>query len=195
MRRRLLTIAIFLLAGAVVNVAVAWGLMHLQRQSFYVSYTFDEAQITSFARRSVTETADLSVFDAMGFGGLGWTELHCAVGEQRQLVVVITAFVAGWPMDALRCYRVNRNAKWDGISPPAFTGARPFPKTPILLGFLINTLFYAAILWLLIPGPFALRRLVRVRRGLCPKCAYPMGESAVCSECGCKLPRPLRPAT
>ena len=44
-------------------------------------------------------------------------------------------------------------------------------------------------------GLRALRRVLRVRRGLCPKCAYPMGESAVCSECGQALPKRLRPAT
>ncbi len=53
-----------------------------------------------------------------------------------------------------------------------------------MLGLSTNTLFYAAILWLLIGGLFALRRFLRVRRGLCPKCAYPMGESSVCTECG-----------
>ena len=62
------------------------------------------------------------------------------------------------------------------------------PFGPLLPGFAINTLFYAATLWLLSGGPFRLRRLIRVRRGLCPKCAYPMGESAVCSECGKSLP-------
>ena len=45
-----------------------------------------------------------------------------------------------------------------------------------------------AILGLLIPASFALRRLIRRRRGLCPKCGYPMGEAAVCSECGRTLP-------
>ncbi len=59
---------------------------------------------------------------------------------------------------------------------------------PIIPGFAVNTLFYAAILWLLIAGPFALRRFLRVRRGRCPKCAYPAGESSVCSECGKALP-------
>ncbi len=58
------------------------------------------------------------------------------------------------------------------------------PLGPIPLGFAVNTLFYAALLWLLIPGPVALRRFLRVRRGLCPKCAYPMGGSSVCTECG-----------
>ncbi len=62
--------------------------------------------------------------------------------------------------------------------------ARVFPLRPLPLGFAINTLFYAALLWPLICVPLALRGLLRLRRGLCPKCAYPMGESAVCTECG-----------
>ena len=63
-----------------------------------------------------------------------------------------------------------------------FRGDRPADVAvrPIWLGFAVNTFFYATLLWL----PFVLRRFLRVRRGLCPKCAYPMGESAVCTECG-----------
>ncbi len=26
--------------------------------------------------------------------------------------------------------------------------------------------------------------VVRTKRGLCPKCAYPLGESPVCTQCG-----------
>ncbi len=66
--------------------------------------------------------------------------------------------------------------------------ARIIPYRPIWPGFAINTIFYAATFWLLIPGPFALRRFRRVRRGLCPKCAYPVGDSSVCTECGKALP-------
>ncbi len=44
---------------------------------------------------------------------------------------------------------------------------RVLPLIPIWPGFAINTVFYAIVLWLLIPGPFALRRLIRRRRGLC----------------------------
>ncbi len=68
---------------------------------------------------------------------------------------------------------------------------RLLPLRPTWPGFAINTLFYAAILWLL-PGSFALRRFLRVKRGLCPKCAYPMGESSVCTECGRALPHRRR---
>ncbi len=66
---------------------------------------------------------------------------------------------------------------------------RVLPLGMIWPGFAVNTLLYAAVLWLLVPGPFALRRFLRVRRGLCPKCAYPMGESSVCTECGRELPQ------
>ena len=65
---------------------------------------------------------------------------------------------------------------------------------PIWPGFAINTIFYAAILWLLAWGASVLRRFLRLRRGLCPKCAYPMGESSVCTECGNALPRRRRMA-
>ena len=52
----------------------------------------------------------------------------------------------------------------------------------------MNTFFYAVILWLLICGPFVLRRFIRMKRGRCVKCGYPLGESPVCSECGKTLP-------
>ncbi len=57
---------------------------------------------------------------------------------------------------------------------------------PVWPGFVINALFYAGILWLLIPGQFALRRLIRRRRGLCPACGYDLrhAEHEACPECG-----------
>ncbi len=63
---------------------------------------------------------------------------------------------------------------------------RVLPLLPLWPGFPINTLFYASLLWLLIPGPFVLRRLIRRRRGLCPACGYDLrhGEHEACPECG-----------
>ena len=69
-------------------------------------------------------------------------------------------------------------------------GAYRLPLGIIWPGFAFNVLFYATLLWLLICGPFVLRRLLRVRRGRCPKCAYPIGESSVCTECGHRVPAP-----
>jgi hypothetical protein len=53
-------------------------------------------------------------------------------------------------------------------------------------GFIINTLFYAIILWLLILGPFVLRRHIRRKRGQCPKCGYDLRgiPGSGCPECG-----------
>ncbi len=111
MRRRIFTVAIFLLAAAVVNVAAAWAMT--------------------------------------------WTSMHYDTDDR--------------PLRALRLYLL-----W----------IRP--------GLALNTLLTATIGWLLIYGPMALRRLIRrfsrIRRGLCPKCAYPIGESNVCTECGQPLP-------
>jgi len=38
-------------------------------------------------------------------------------------------------------------------------------------------------------APKSLRRRRRIKRGLCPACAYPVGQSPVCTECGFPLLR------
>ncbi len=60
------------------------------------------------------------------------------------------------------------------------------PYQPIWIGFGINTVFYAAPLWLLTLGPFAARRMIRRKRGRCIKCGYDLrgAEHEVCPECG-----------
>jgi hypothetical protein len=64
------------------------------------------------------------------------------------------------------------------------------PLRPLWPGFAINTIFYAAILLALFFAPGSVRRMIRRRRGLCPACAYPVGTSPVCTECG----KPVNPA-
>lgn len=64
------------------------------------------------------------------------------------------------------------------------------PSRPLVLGFIVNILIYAAPPWALVAGVWTLRRRSRRRRGLCERCAYPTGPSRVCSECGATLLRP-----
>jgi hypothetical protein len=77
---------------------------------------------------------------------------------------------------------------------------RIFPIHPIFPGFAINTIFYAAVLWVLFAVPLKVRRWRRIKRGVCVRCAYPVGASAVCSECGTPVkalhgaPPPATPA-
>ena len=109
-------------------------------------------------------------------------------------------FAFGWPAPAL-CYQILILPSRELIITNGFflTGPVPswawadhsaLPLRAIWPVFALNTIFYAAILWMLVAGAFALRRFSRARRGLCPTCAYPMGQSATCTECG--KPRPRR---
>ncbi len=78
---------------------------------------------------------------------------------------------------------VHVQHRWNGYP---FTDTRALAGLPLFPGFLINTLFYAVLLWLLWSAPFATRRLIRKRRGHCLKCGYDLGhaEHDVCPECG-----------
>ena len=97
---------------------------------------------------------------------------------------------AGWPARSLACLYVidaGTVVSEGAIDFQPASGAFSRILTPHMIpfgirssGFAINTLFYAAIPWLL----FQLRRYLRIRRGHCPACGYPAGEASVCSECG-----------
>ena len=232
MKRHLLTIAVCLLLGAVVNVAVAWGSAFLGDSDAEIDRTELRSPLpvgSDMSHRAATA-------DEMAWlRSQGWkprrrntkcTRWDVAVRERRRIgfnqrtlvprpIVLENCILrwpwnpkpyavlvkAGWPLSCVRDQLLPRSTSFDGaydhesglLLPRVF---RPAPKEPqylpagvIAVGFAINTIFYAAFVWLLICGPFVLRRFLRVRRGLCPKCAYPMGESAVCTECGIALPR------
>jgi hypothetical protein len=159
MKRRLLKLAVFLLLGAIINVAVAWGCA------------------SQWESKSSIGLTDRSYYSQ-----------HSAHNE----------FSAGLPLRSLTGRRGS--ALWSGEEIDGFwiiPRSRPnwdvfLPISPIWSGFAINTLFYAAILWLLFAAPFALRRWRRVRRGLCPAGAYPVGVSAVCTECGAAVTPKLK---
>ena len=109
----------------------------------------------------------------------------------------------GWPLLSMWCeydmfltIKVNGGIATPKVEPdysdyyPGFRRVWPraLPLRLIWPGFAINTVFYTAVLWLLFAAPGRLRRSIRWRRGQCPECAYPVGTSNVCTECG----KPLR---
>ncbi len=202
MRRRLLTIAIFLLAGAVVNVAVAWGLALFWGQgnwtTIWPEWEFDPDYWPSPPPTGFS-------FNPTGVD-IGWAmDVYCLqygthlyVGATDRTASA-TFLRVGWPC------RTVRGAMWVRTDQDAsgrilptrrfFCGAldvrikgflRPLPYKPLWAGSTANTIFYAGILWLLIPGPFFLRRLIRRRRGLCLACGYDLrhGAHEACPECG-----------
>jgi len=119
--------------------------------------------------------------------------------RSRYLAVI----ARGWPLHSLCSIEEigfnQQSGRRDGITDEGAivipmnsrpnTGFAPFyaialPCLPIWPGFAINTIFYAMILWGLFATPGMIRRRWRVRRGKCPACGYPVGTSAVCTECG-----------
>ena len=202
MKHSLLTILLLLLLGAVVNVGVAWLLALADARRDTQRYFFNDGSkkwgvmhITGLGMDEYTLFFDADGFDlrrqeSLGYGSVPeWARWRGAPGQNW--VEWTDAF--GWPF---RCLLFG--AVQPSNPPPLVTrwGALPVrprsgflfrgwvPLVPLWMGMIAGTLFYAALLWLLIPGPFVLRRFLQLRRGLCPKCAYPMGESAVCTECG-----------
>jgi hypothetical protein len=130
----------------------------------------------------------------------------------------------GWPMLTLDCigllfWRDSQartgliyTSEWvGGIDPPSWLGPidaasfycpeykRPLPFRPNWPGFAINTIFYAAVLWLLWVASGKIRRFIivrgRIRGHRCPTCGYQIapggGIGPVCSECGAALPQRL----
>jgi hypothetical protein len=114
---------------------------------------------------------------------------------------------AGWPMPALQGVWFNipnpATSNWRHQADGAFRAraawlSRLFPRRaayipwhPSWPGFAINSLMHAIVLWILVTAPSALRRSMRIRRGLCVKCAYDLrgrGIDAqaptICPECG-----------
>lgn len=67
--------------------------------------------------------------------------------------------------------------------------AHVYPITPLPLGFAVNTILYAGLIGLVLLISPAARRRRRRQRGLCVWCAYPIGVSPVCTECGAAIGR------
>jgi len=58
------------------------------------------------------------------------------------------------------------------------------PYQIIWWNFLIDAAIYGSILFVLVLAPRRIRRIIRARRKQCRNCGYPIGSSAVCTECG-----------
>ena len=202
MSRCLIKVLVCLVLGGVTTVAVAWGCAMW-------SPTTREARV-----------ADSPYRDLVGFGYTlrramvqrQYREIAGVTVDGRLIMegnyTLRTTFVpdtirAGWPMRSClgNADRLNETRRWTTrviypslIVPERWRllSARPrLPRQPIWPGFAINTAFYAAILWLLMFGPFTARRLIRRKRGHCIKCGYDLrgAEHEVCPECGVRPSR------
>lgn len=184
--KHLLTIAILLVAGAVANIAVAWAF------SLWAPGT---------------SVGPIIVCNGLVSGGFDATCVSARASSEPVngfASHVILRCRAGWPTKSL-CGERRQQVGWgvfaelpatpsavfvSAIPPPQFLKPLPnrfLPLAPLWPSFLLSTLLYALLFALLVYGPLLLRQLLRTRAGLCPNCAYPIGTSSACSECGTPL--------
>ena len=224
MKRRLLTLALFLLLGAVVNVAVAWalamsvdvGLTHYDASAGIVSSdeTLGVSTHSSFGASLVYvhHSRNERTRESQIFGGdphellPSWGDLDLVPSEDytegRASIDNQALNSYGLPMLAM-WYRYRINPRIRPTAPLTYSvrggilvasyhiggpGGEPgiLPIRLIFPGFAINTILYAAILWPLWRIPFALRRHIRRKRGLCVTCGYDLSGDLAggCPECG-----------
>ncbi|MEE9130014.1 MAG: hypothetical protein V3T84_08345 [Phycisphaerales bacterium] len=220
MKRRLTKLVVFLLFGAIVNVAVAWGcaLARIRSEPVYFTHSPERSpdgreamnfylmylpDVRGSGGRTPPDVQRLVCFGYNARSVRWWNSLDSGASVQID---------AGWPVT---CMTGGMWERWTGgglsgtklvliqrsyVESIAVDGEeslytegfpRLLPLTPQHTGFAINTVFYAAVLWLLSLAPFTLRRVIRRRRGHCLKCGYDLrGTSGgeVCPECGAELP-------
>ena len=199
MKRRLLTVAIFLLLGAVVNAFVAWGAA--LRADYLWEWTTaewvfgnDQWHGSDPGRFELRPDAAFIATDSC-VEATKLVQYHILPDDPGAFGLSVRA---GWP--ALGFTGEMWASAKDGWQNRFVSGAvdletpgpgsrwRLIPWRPLWPGFAANTMLYAAMLWLLARAWSWIRQYLRARRGLCPGCGYPAGSSPVCTECGHQLP-------
>lgn len=203
--RTIAKLGLFLLAGAMVNVGVAWGLFGVEwRRTAESGIAFYKA---TAARASVGpaawgEPVNQSANDAFG---VTWrldfyvAESNSPAGNAAEpSVQSVLSVSAGLPMRSMRGLALAEAAdqpagRLAGSVISRYVGAWPLdssrdwlmlPYAIVPLGFLVNTAVYAAALALIGLGMRQARRSRRLTRGLCPRCKYPLADLPTCPECG-----------
>jgi hypothetical protein len=198
MKRRATKVVLFLLLGAIVNVAVAWA-CHL---------TLEERSAESLTRKPTQSEIEWwrqqkpAAFVAEPYGVVEWRRpgRTTVTLTQNALEGFVATFGdrcqllrSGWPCPSMEQFSWNSPAKAIAVNadamliPPTWQwpfAERNLPLRPHWPGFIVNTLVYALTLWIFFAALGRMRRMIRRRRGLCPACAYPVGQSPTCTECG-----------
>lgn len=202
-RRIARRVVLFLILGAIVNVGVAWwgaAMMPFRNHSNHRPTGAGPWPI------DVPEDWPPSVDGiANDWALVTWImvageERHSTGHNRSAPNHHVNVFEAGWPMRSLRTWTISappyetsddRDHKTRmGIDAaeivPFFQNRSrlPVPLQPIPLGFTLNTLFYASIFFFPSAGICKLKQHRRLRRGLCPHCAYDLAGITNCPECG-----------
>jgi hypothetical protein len=214
--------ASYLLAGAIINLLVAWGSILTKADGDAVYFNLGEPDETtrwyggirksfwkSFVWRSPTWICESTFFSTKPGAAAGsfnlpspiWSRIRIPVSaavrqlphgfaeleEARGLPLRTMAGYTQMKIDLSQGGWVRSGQTWAlKLGRDQWTGGPPsmLLMRPLFVGFAVNTVFYSAILYGVRRVPQSIIQRRRRRRGLCPACAYPIGTSPVCTECG-----------
>ncbi|HWB19116.1 MAG TPA: hypothetical protein VG711_02365 [Phycisphaerales bacterium] len=208
MIRRIGTIAVFVLIGAVVNVGVAWGLV-LDAESNRAAFSkvdwekFEHASVDNLRwldahgliprdRYADVDIADLPVevgrhsFHAgVNIKAYSWIEPVIGVPAHASFAKVVEG---GWPYRAFRGELIHGVGMWRFEPPGNGQIVLGVPLSPEWFGMAVNTAAYAVAAWVVWMMPGVVWRRVRKMRGRCAGCGHELRKSGVeherCPECG-----------
>lgn len=102
---------------------------------------------------------------------------------------VVSPSGAAEPINSQYKFWVDNVGTDHGVIDPFFKGKvrnqiKLLPITPVLSGFILNSLLFGTLLSLPFHGRVMVRTLLRKRRGACITCGYPAVNLEICPECG-----------
>ena len=114
---------------------------------------------------------------------------------KRRVLIVLLLLVAGAIVNVAVAFISVRDEYDVPDSAPVLAAGWPLrvferehgdrgPGEAFWFGVTVNTLIFAGCLSLVVVTWLPLRNRSRIKRGLCPKCAYPVGTNKRCTECG-----------
>ena len=188
MKRRLLTVLLFLFLGVIVNIAVAWGIARWA-PPIPITQSSEDAN-----HRLIQSDSALAAVLWDRYAPDEWRAATPGGGYEEDRygwprLSLFSSQLVSLDVNTLQS-RIRVKTGWHPGGNTEFVNQAPdhiLPLGVVWPEFLINTLFYAFILWLFIRGPFVLRRHLRLKRGHCLKCGYDLQGLPLdrkCPECG-----------
>jgi hypothetical protein len=210
-RRTILTASLLLLAGAVMNVAVAWVLVGAPDswtpagpRTIFDAYEVPEPVTAERLPRMAAHLGAPQGLPPPVAGvirrGRGWTQTFVAIASDEGRLWYGVGAEGGWPARSMVVVKSMAAPSWDetasaSFAPPRrllpgsewFAGERNrVPLAPVFPGFLLNTLFYALVVGSILVPPlsfFPIRRRLRARRGRARKCGCDRAGLAAAAPC------------
>jgi hypothetical protein len=210
LRRNAFKLFVFLLAGAILNAAFAWGaIAHdqywMKRKRIFTPSRIGEA--LTLEERAVWKERP-KVFErelTRAWGRSHWAYdrevLSADIGQEIFRMESREIVRAGWPLRSFEgvlwlkttgngqvLARVNNGLLH--LDSGQVYGGPSFPVRVVPAGLVINTILYAAALWVLFAVPVKVRQFRgwrRIKRGQCASCGYSLrGTPNIekCPECG-----------